>query len=52
MLYLTMEFDLVHMTTASTFAVIDSLQPIFHHSFTHIDRNVGNFAFDIVPELL
>lgn len=47
-----MDFDLVHMTTTSTFTVIDSLKPIFQHSFTHIGRNADNFAFDMVPELL
>ena len=48
MLHLRMEFDLDHMTITSTFAAIDSLEPILHHSLTHI----GNFEFDILPELL
>ena len=52
MLHLRMEFDLDHMTTASTYAAIDSLEPLLHHSLTHIGRNVGNFAFDILLELV
>ena len=44
-----MKFDIGHMITTSSFTAVDSLDPIFHHSGTHFDQNVGNFALDVVP---
>ena len=40
------------MTTTSPFTAVDSLDQIFHHSGTHLDRNVGNFALDVVFEVV
>ena len=48
---LWMKFDIGHMTTTSPFTAVDSLDPIFHPSGTHFDKNVGNFALDVVFEV-
>ena len=47
-----MKFDIGHMTPTSPFTAVDSLDSIFHHSGTHFDWNVGNFALDVVFEVV
>ena len=47
-----LKFDIGHVTTTSPFTAVDSMDPIFNHSGTHFDRDVGNFALDVVFEVV
>ena len=47
-----MKFNISHMTTSSPFTAVDFLDPIFHHSGTHFDRNVSNLALDVVFQVV